>query len=48
MPIGERGTRTDEAIPLLRELWSGEPVSHHGRSVRFDGVRIHPPPLQGS
>lgn len=47
VPVGERGARTDEAIPLLRELWSGEPVSHHGRFLDFDGVRIHPAPRQG-
>jgi len=47
VPVAERGPRTDEAIPLLRELWSGAPVSHHGKFLDFDGVRIHPPPLQG-
>jgi probable F420-dependent oxidoreductase len=47
IPVGERGARADEAIPLLRALWSAEPVSHHGRFVAFDGVRIHPAPVQG-
>jgi len=47
VPIAERGARTDEAIPLLRALWSGEPVSHHGRAADFDDVRIHPSPAQG-
>jgi len=47
VPVAERGARTDEAIPLLRSLWSGTPVSHHGRFVQFDDVRIHPPPVQG-
>jgi probable F420-dependent oxidoreductase len=47
VPLAERGARTDEAIPLLRSLWSGEPVSHHGRFLDFDDVRIHPAPLQG-
>jgi probable F420-dependent oxidoreductase len=47
VPVGERGTRTDEAIPLLRELWSGDPVSHEGRHFAFERVRIHPPPVQG-
>jgi probable F420-dependent oxidoreductase len=47
IPVGERGPRTDEAIPLLRELWSGEPVTHHGQFVEFDRVRIHPSPVQG-
>lgn len=48
VPVAERGPRTDEAIPLLRELWSGEAVSHRGRFLDFDGVRIHPPPHQGA
>jgi alkanesulfonate monooxygenase SsuD/methylene tetrahydromethanopterin reductase-like flavin-dependent oxidoreductase (luciferase family) len=48
VPIGERGPRTDEAIPLVRSLWSGEPVSHHGQFLAFDDVRIHPPPLQAA
>ena len=47
VPLGERGPRTDETIPLLRELWSGEPVTHHGRAADFDAVRIHPSPAQG-
>ena len=46
VPVHERGPRTDEAIPLLRRLWSGEPVTHHGRFHSIDDVRIHPPPAQ--
>jgi len=46
VPMNERGSRTNEALPLLREFWTGEPVTHHGRHHRFDGVRIHPPPAQ--
>jgi alkanesulfonate monooxygenase SsuD/methylene tetrahydromethanopterin reductase-like flavin-dependent oxidoreductase (luciferase family) len=42
----ERGSRTDEAIGLLRELWTAEPVSHHGRHFHFDDVGIHPAPTQ--
>lgn len=42
----ERGPRTDEAIPLIRSLWSGEVVNHTGRFYGMDDVRIHPPPLQ--
>jgi probable F420-dependent oxidoreductase len=47
IPVEERGARTDEAIPLLRQLWSAEPVDHHGRFLELDGVRIHPAPSQG-
>lgn len=46
VPLDERGTRTDEAIAVLRALWSGEPVSHHGRHFDFDDVRIHPAPCR--
>jgi alkanesulfonate monooxygenase SsuD/methylene tetrahydromethanopterin reductase-like flavin-dependent oxidoreductase (luciferase family) len=44
VPIDERGTRTDEAIPLIRRFWTGKPVTHHGQHHHFDGIRIHPAP----
>ena len=46
VPIAERGPRTDEAIPLLRRLWTGEPVTHDGRFYAMEDVRIHPAPAQ--
>jgi probable F420-dependent oxidoreductase len=46
VPMGERGSRADEAIGLLRRFWTAEPVHHEGRHFRFDGVRIHPAPAQ--
>ena len=46
VPIDERGSRTDEAITLLRRFWSAEPVSHTGRHHRYIDVRIHPAPAQ--
>jgi probable F420-dependent oxidoreductase len=46
VPIAERGRRTDEAIGLLRQLWSGEPVSHPGRFYPMEDVKIHPAPVQ--
>src|SRR5205085_12525772 len=46
VPIVERGARTDEAIPLLRRLWSGEPITHDGAFYAMDDVRIHPAPAQ--
>ena len=42
---GERGARTDEAIEVLRKLWSGEAVSHEGRFFRFTDARQSPAPL---
>jgi alkanesulfonate monooxygenase SsuD/methylene tetrahydromethanopterin reductase-like flavin-dependent oxidoreductase (luciferase family) len=46
VPRDERAARTDEAIPLLRELWTGEPVRHDGGHYPMGEVRIHPAPRQ--
>jgi probable F420-dependent oxidoreductase len=46
VPVEERGRRTDEAIPLLRQFWSAQPVSHTGRFHAMDRVRIQPAPAQ--
>ncbi len=45
VPLKERGARTDESIEIIRKLWSGERVSHHGRFWRFDGAHQRPAPL---
>jgi alkanesulfonate monooxygenase SsuD/methylene tetrahydromethanopterin reductase-like flavin-dependent oxidoreductase (luciferase family) len=42
VPRNERGARTDEAIGVLRSLWAGGPVSHHGRFSSFDDVELRP------
>jgi probable F420-dependent oxidoreductase len=47
VPHAERAPRTDEAIALVRRLWSGESVTHDGRFYAMDDVRIHPAPAQG-
>ncbi len=46
VPVTERGRRADEAIPLLRRLWTATAVTHHGRYYDFEDVKIHPAPLQ--
>ena len=47
VPLEERGGRLGEAIPLLRKLWSGEPVTHEGRYYpSFTGVPMQPPARQ--
>lgn len=43
---GERAGWLDEALPLVRRLWSGEPVDHDGPRWRFEGVRVEPRPVQ--
>jgi alkanesulfonate monooxygenase SsuD/methylene tetrahydromethanopterin reductase-like flavin-dependent oxidoreductase (luciferase family) len=46
VPIGERFTRLDESIGLLRRFWSAEPVHHDGRHFHYDGLRILPQPAR--
>jgi probable F420-dependent oxidoreductase len=43
VPLKERGRRTDEILDILEKLWTGEPVTHHGRYYHFDDVVIDPP-----
>jgi probable F420-dependent oxidoreductase len=48
--LSERGARTDESIDVMRLLWSGRPVSHHGRFFDFDDVElraVRPPATTG-
>jgi probable F420-dependent oxidoreductase len=47
VPLNERGGRLSAAIPLLRELWSGEPVSYSGKYFgEFNEVAMQPPSRQ--
>ncbi|WP_214413122.1 TIGR03619 family F420-dependent LLM class oxidoreductase [Sphaerisporangium fuscum] len=39
-----RGKRLDEMIPVLRELWTGGTVEHHGRFFDFGPLSIAPTP----
>ena len=41
-----RGRRTDEIIGILRDLWTGEVVEHHGEFYDFGPVQCRPKPLQ--
>lgn len=45
IPLKERGARTNESLALLKRLWTGEEVEHHGRFFNFDAVRMKPVPL---
>ena len=42
VPVSERGARTDEAMDVLRALWAGEKVTHHGAFFDFDDVELVP------
>lgn len=46
VPIKQRGPRTDEAIPLLRRLWTAEEITHAGRFYPMEKVKIFPAPVQ--
>jgi alkanesulfonate monooxygenase SsuD/methylene tetrahydromethanopterin reductase-like flavin-dependent oxidoreductase (luciferase family) len=46
VPVSERGSRADEAITVLRKLWTEDGVAHAGRHFSFGGVSIDPKPLQ--
>lgn len=41
-----RGQRTDEAIGILRALWRGGMVEHHGRHYDFARVQMSPAPTR--
>jgi probable F420-dependent oxidoreductase len=41
-----RGALIDEALPLLRRLWTGETVSHEGLAGTFRDVKLSPLPVQ--
>ena len=44
--VPDRGSRTDEAIDVMRSLWTGEEVSNGGRFWPFEAVSIAPGPVQ--
>lgn len=46
VPVNERGTRTDEAIRVVKQLWTEDDTSFHGRWTNFDGVTMQPKPPQ--
>jgi probable F420-dependent oxidoreductase len=45
-PFKERGAVTDEAIAVMRTLWSEEDPRFDGRYSRFAGMKFSPKPLQ--
>ena len=47
--LDERGARTDEAMEVMRALWTGDPVTHHGRFFDLDEAQLRPvePPGPG-
>jgi probable F420-dependent oxidoreductase len=46
VPFAGRTSRLEEAIDVLRRLWSGQTVTHSGAHFAFDDVRIAPSPVR--
>lgn len=44
--FSERGQRTDEAIDLMRALWTQDDPEFAGQFNRFSGIDAHPRPVQ--
>ena len=42
VPVSQRGARTDEAMDVLRALWAGGKVTHHGAFFGLDDVELVP------
>lgn len=42
----QRASLFDEALPLMRRLWAGEEVTHHGEHFSIEGVTVRPLPHQ--
>ncbi len=43
--VRQRGGRMDEALSVLRRLWTESPVEHHGRYFDFPSLELKPKPL---
>jgi probable F420-dependent oxidoreductase len=41
-----RAEMLDEGLDVMKRLWSGEPVTHHGKHYTVDGVTFAPTPVQ--
>jgi alkanesulfonate monooxygenase SsuD/methylene tetrahydromethanopterin reductase-like flavin-dependent oxidoreductase (luciferase family) len=41
-----RASMLDEGLDVIRQLWSGEEVTHHGAHYTVDAVKLAPTPLQ--
>lgn len=46
VPVNERGARANEAIRVLRKLWTEDNVTFDGRFTKLEGVTLQPKPLQ--
>jgi alkanesulfonate monooxygenase SsuD/methylene tetrahydromethanopterin reductase-like flavin-dependent oxidoreductase (luciferase family) len=46
VPRAERVSRTVEAVQVLRQAWSHEPVNFRGKRYAIENVQVYPKPVQ--
>ncbi len=46
VPFSERGARSDEALRVMRALWTEAEPEFEGKFFRFAGIKAEPKPLQ--
>ena len=46
VPMRERGARTDEYLRAMKELWTSDTPTFHGKYVSFDHISFEPRPAQ--
>ena len=46
IPTATRAEQMEDALPVLRQLWSGEAVSHEGPAGSFNDISVSPQPAQ--
>jgi probable F420-dependent oxidoreductase len=46
VPVKQRGSRSNEALALIKKLWTETNVSFEGRYSKFSGVTLDPQPTQ--
>jgi probable F420-dependent oxidoreductase len=46
VPVKQRGSRSNEALEVVKKLWTGKDVTFDGRYTKFSGVTLDPLPVQ--
>jgi probable F420-dependent oxidoreductase len=46
VPVKQRGSRSNEALEVIRKLWTEKNASFEGRYAKFSGVTLDPQPAQ--
>lgn len=42
----QAASRMEETIGILRQLWTGEPSTHHGKHFQFENIAVEPKPYR--